>query len=326
MLRALALALLVAACAPPERLPEAAPETARRPAPASLQSRLEALAAPFEGKIGIAVRDVSAGWTAAVAGDQPFQQQSVFKTWVAAAVLDAADRGALRLDETIRLTPAHLVYPYRPIEKEIGPTGRDFTLEELIRWSVIHSDNAAVDALIDRVGGVEAVQTYLRRRNIAGIRVDMDERGLHNAAAEYRAAFNAAPASEQSAVLARVFGDLRNSATPVATADALARLHRGELLSPASTALLLKIMDDTVTGPDRLKAGAGPGWGVAHKTGGGGDLGGATLGSNDVGLLTNPDGRVYAVAVFIWGSKRSAADRDRVTADVARAVVAHAQS
>lgn len=324
MLRALASALLAAACAAPERPPEAPAEAAKPlAAPAGLQSRLEALAAPFDGKAGIAVRDVSAGWTGVVAGDQPFQQQSVFKTWVAAAVLDAVDRGALRLDETIRLTQTHLVYPYRPIEKEIGATGRDFTLEELIRWSVIHSDNAAVDALIDRLGGVGAVQQYLRSRAISGIRVDIDERGLHRASAELRAAVAAAPAADKPAVLARGFTDLRNTATPAATAEALARLQRGELLSPASTALLLKIMDETVTGPDRLEAGAGPGWRVAHKTGGGGDIEGATLGTNDVGLLTSPDGRVYAVAVFIWGSRRPAAERDRLMADVARAVVAH---
>jgi hypothetical protein len=45
-------------------------------------------------------------------------------------------------------------------------------------------------------------------------------------------------------------------------------------------------------------------------------------GYNDVGLLTAPDGTVYAVAVLIGASRRPFKERSALIADVARAVIA----
>jgi beta-lactamase class A len=81
-------------------------------------------------------------------------------------------------------------------------------------------------------------------------------------------------------------------------------------------------MAATDTGPLRLKAGLGPGWSIAHKTGTGQDLGDESTGYNDVGLLTAPDGRTYAVAVMIAQTRRPVPERQALMADVARAVVA----
>ena len=290
-------------------------------APASLQQRLTTLAEPFGERAGIAVRSVEDGWTAAVHGDRAFQQQSVFKTWVAAVALDAIDRGSLRWDEPIRIERADLIFPYQPIEKQIGPDGRAFTVEELVRWSVIHSDNPSVDALLKRLGGPSAVQPVLDRMSISGIRIDVGERELHAMFDQGRAELAAASTDAKASVFDRIFSDPRNSATPAGTADALARLKKGELLSPLSTERLLGIMTETETGANRLKAGLPNGWTLAHKTGTGGDTDGATNGTNDVGVMTAPNGRSYAVAVFTWGTRRPMAERERLMADVARAVV-----
>ena len=86
--------------------------------------------------------------------------------------------------------------------------------------------------------------------------------------------------------------------------DALARLKRGALLSPASTARLLDILALTDTGPLRLKAGLALRWSIAHKTGTGQDLADRSTGYNDVGLITAPDGRTYAVAVMIASTRQ----------------------
>ena len=86
---------------------------------------------------------------------------------------------------------------------------------------------------------------------------------------------------------------------PSAIVGALARLKRGELLSPASTARLLDIMANTHTGPNRLRGGLQPGWSLSHKTGTGQILDGVQAGYNDIGILTAPDGKSYSVAVMI---------------------------
>jgi beta-lactamase class A len=46
---------------------------------------------------------------------------------------------------------------------------------------------------------------------------------------------------------------------------------------------------------------------------------GVTAATNDIGLITLPDGRRVAVAVFVSGSPADDVTRERVIADVARA-------
>ncbi len=71
------------------------------PAPAAFQAELERLVAAYGEPVGIAVTDVTDGWTAQVAGQEEFPQQSVSKLWVALAVLKAVDEGALHLDQWV---------------------------------------------------------------------------------------------------------------------------------------------------------------------------------------------------------------------------------
>ena len=113
-----------------------------------------------------------------------------------------------------------------------------------------------------------------------------------------------------------------DGAAPSAIAGALARLKRGELLSPGSTQHLLDIMSHTVTGANRLKGGLQPGWVLNHKTGTGQVLGAEQAGYNDIGILTAPDGRSYAVAVMIKLTSVPLPVRMALMNDVVRAVIA----
>ena len=66
------------------------------------------------------------------------------------------------------------------------------------------------------------------------------------------------------------------------------------------------------------------GWRIAHKTGTGQDLGPRNAGFNDVGLLTAPDGKRYAIAVMIGDTLRPIRERQMLIQAVAAAVAAHA--
>ena len=107
----------------------------------------------------------------------------------------------------------------------------------------------------------------------------------------------------RTAALDAYVSDPPDGAAPIAIADALARLARGELLSETSTRIMLDTMGDSVTGRARLRAALPGGWDIAHKTGTGQDLGRRNAGFNDVGLLTAPDGRRYAIAVMIGDTR-----------------------
>lgn len=332
-------AVLLAGCgSPPPSTPEPAPAQAPPPGPApapGLQRDLQSLAEDFGDRVGLAVQDVPSGRAWGVLADQPFPQQSVSKLWVALAAFDAIDRGALRLDETIFVGPQDLSVFHQPIRARVGTTGAEFTVAALIRGALTQSDNAAVDVLIRRLGGADAVMGVLARKNIQGIRAGQEERvqQARTAGLQWRSEYSfgrtfwtdreALPPEVRRAALDRYLADPPDAATPSAVADALARLQRGKLLSPRSTDLMLSILEDTVTGAERLKGGLPAGWRLAHKTGTGQVLGPVQTGINDVGLLTAPDGRTYAVAVMIQATARPPSERRALMQAVARAVVAH---
>jgi len=93
------------------------------------------------------------------------------------------------------------------------------------------------------------------------------------------------------------------------------------LLSPASTARLLDIMAHTHTGPNRLKGGLEQAWTLSHKTGTGQVMDGIQAGYNDIGILTGPDGRSYAVAVMIKKTSTPLPVRMTMMNNVVQAVI-----
>jgi beta-lactamase class A len=113
-----------------------------------------------------------------------------------------------------------------------------------------------------------------------------------------------------------------DGASPEGLVEGLARLQRGELLSRASSDRLLSIMSQTRTGRQRLTGGLAPGWRIAHKTGTGQVLGSTQAGYNDIGILTSPDGRHYAVAVMIGRTAVPLPERMELMQNVTRAVIA----
>jgi beta-lactamase class A len=78
-------------------------------------------------------------------------------------------------------------------------------------------------------------------------------------------------------------------------------------------------MTATRTFPTRLKGRLPAGTKVAHKTGSSGSRNGVSAATNDIGIITLPDGRHLAVAVFLRDSKADEKARDAAIAKVARA-------
>jgi hypothetical protein len=65
---------------------------------------------------------------------------------------------------------------------------------------------------------------------------------------------------------------------------------------------------------------------VAHKTGTGGTRNGITSATNDIGIITLPDGRHLAMAAFVSDSTADDATREAVIARLAKAAWDRAQS
>jgi beta-lactamase class A len=294
-----------------------------------LQGALERAAAGSGGRLGACVQPVP-GPATCVRGDERFSLQSVMKLVVGMAVLAAVDEGRLRLADPVVVTAADRSLGVQPIMELVGEGGHATTVGELVERAIVDSDSAAVDVLVEKLGGMAAVQAWLGAQRL-DVRLDRLEKELQAETAGLRwrpeytdeavlAADEARlSAADERAAFAAYLADPRDTATPRAMTALLVRLAEGELLSPSSTAWLRGVMEKTRTGPDRLRAGVPAGWTIGHKTGTSGTVDGVTGTVNDVGLLTAPDGRTIAVSVFLAESKADAKTRAATIAAVARA-------
>jgi len=314
--------------APRAIVPPAVPQV-----PAYLRDQVQALGHGFDGRVGIAVRSIDDGWATGWKADELYPQQSVSKLWVAITALDAVDRGQVSLDDRVTLTRSDLTLFHQPIAAKIMGGGHTTTLGNLMYEAITKSDNTCNDKLMRSVGGPSAVRAMIANKGLGSIRMYDGERALQSKIAgltwtpsfsignAFYAARNALPLSLRRSLFQRYIDDPYDGAAPSAIVNALARLKRGDLLSPASTARLLSIMGNTKTGANRLKGGLKPGWSLSHKTGTGQVLGATQAGYNDIGILTAPDGKSYAVAVMIKQTSAPLGTRMALMNNVVRTVI-----
>ncbi|MGH8001522.1 MAG: class A beta-lactamase [Brasilonema sp.] len=287
-----------------------------------------------QGKVGIGVLDLNSGQSWFLNGKQRFPMQSVYKLPSAIAVLKLVDEGKISFKQLVTIMRQDLAPGWSPIIKEFRGDRVQIPLRNVLERSVGISDNTAADALVRVIGGTKQVNAILRDLQIRNIRVDRLEQqlqpesvGLKNFQPElvdeqkYKEAVEKIPDRVKKAALEKYLTDPRDTATPEAMVDLLAKLHSNQLLSENSTALLLKIMTDSPTGQKRLKAGLPENWSLAHKTGTGADVLERGTATNDVGIASSPDGKRVAIAVFIAGSKAPLEVREKLMSDVASAVV-----
>jgi beta-lactamase class A len=322
---------------PPVRSSTPAPQLPADPgfrrAPAGLDDRLFEIWKAFPGKTGIAVQRIDGEWTLTQRGNELFPQQSVSKLWVTLAVLDAVDNGRLRLDQNVRIGPEDLTLFHQPIAARVQAQGSvTMTVRELIETAITQSDNTANDSLLRTVGGPDAVRRFIDRKDLGAIRFGPGERLLQAGAAglkwqqsysvgrSFQAARAALPEATRKAAMDAYRADPPDGASPAAIANALTRLARGTLLSPESTQYLLGVMTRTKSGPQRLKAGLPAGWTFLHKTGTGQDYRGMTVGYNDIGIATAPDGTRYAIVVLMGEASSPVPARMATMQSVSRAV------
>ncbi|MGI8840486.1 MAG: class A beta-lactamase [Caulobacteraceae bacterium] len=261
--------------------------------------------------------------------------QSIFKAPLAAAALAEADAGRLKLSERIAIGPLDLSPPPSAINRAWPAPPRPEVMSlpavDLIALAVQESDNTAADVLMKRIGGPGAVTAWLRSKDIVDMRIDRYERELQQEIAgmdsfrpawkdeaAWTAARDAVPAATRQSAMDAYLADPRDTTTVPAALSFLYRLSLGDLISPASTRLLLRLMATTGAGAHRLAAGLPPGATLAHKTGTARTDLGFTPATNDIGLVTLADGRRFAIAGFLSGSTATEAQRDALFADAAR--------
>ena len=294
-----------------------------------LEREIARLAKGAGGVVGVSAIHLQTNRRVSLNGGERFPMASTFKVPIAVQLLTLVDQGKIRLDQMIPIQPSDIHPGSGTLSDLFNQPGLALSVRNLMELMLLISDNSATDVCLRLAGGPEAVTARMREIGISGIDVNRSTALLianwvgvaqlpperEWTPAVLRKLFEEVKPEDRTAATAKFEADPRDTATPEAMVTLLARIYRKDLLKTESAELLLDIMRRCRTGDARLKGLLPLGTEVAHKTG--------TIGrtTNDVGIVTLPDeaGHV-AVAVFVKSSEKPTSERERVIAEVARAV------
>jgi beta-lactamase class A len=269
-------------------------------AQAPLQQQLHSIAADAHGKVSVAcaLPPTSSRLNCDLNPTAHPPMQSVFKLPLALAILHQVEQQKLSLDQPIRFLPDDLILPkpYSPLQDKYPNANVDVPLRTLLQLTVALSDNTAADILLRLAGGPKTVNDYIASLGITGFHLQDGEHGLHrDAALQYR-----------------------NWLEPQGAVQLLRRISDHSPLTPAHTALLLEWMRSSPL-TTRLQGDLPKGTAIAHKSGTSDESNGLAPATNDIGLITLPDGRLLAIAVFVTDSTADMPTREKVIAQIGRA-------
>jgi len=233
-------------------------------------------------------------------GEKKLPMLSVFKFHIALAVLNKVDQGKLKLDQPIFIKKADLLEnTWSPIREKYPNGNIEMPLSELIKYTVAKSDNNGCDFLLRLIGGTETVQKFINNKGIKNFTIKADEAQMHKG---YEFMYWNTTSTNDSNLLLMNFFD-------------------GIVLSKNSTSFLMKTMIETTTGTTKIVAQLPKGTPVAHKTGSSGkDEKGLTIAENDIGIITLPNGKHYAISVFVSDSMETEETNTKMIADISKRV------
>ena len=249
----------------------------------SLSDSINTLASAARGRVGTFMQDLGTGDSTMTNDQDHYPMQSVFKFPLALCVLDQVDKGKLSLTTPIDIRKSEWARMNSPLLNKYDKEHFTLTVEEVLAPTVGASDNVGCDLLFRLIGGPAKVNDYVHGLGVKDISIVYTEMGM---ATDWNNQYS-------------------DWCRPSAMGQLLRRFYKGELLSPASTSLLLKWMTGS-SSPHRISGMLPEGTVVAHKTGTSNtNAAGLTAATNDVGIITLPNGHHLIMVVFVSDAKAS---------------------
>ena len=232
--------------------------------------------------------------------DKKLPMQSVFKFHIAMAVLDLVDKGKLSLNQKVFIKKSELLpETWSPI-REKNPEGNfEMPISELIQYTVAQSDNVGCDVLLRLIGGTQVVQKF------------MDSKGARN----FKIVYN------EETMQSAWKNQYENYLTMKSSSKILKNFYLAKYLSKESTKFLMNVLYSTSTGTNKLVEQLPKNAKIAHKTGSSGkNKDGLTGAENDIAIITLPNGKHYAISVFVSDSMESSVVNCKMISDISKVV------
>ena len=263
-----------------------------------LRQELENIIATKNATIGISIKNIENKDTLNINGSLNAPLMSVFKFHIALATLNLVDKGKLSLKQKIFIKKENLHEDtWSPIREEY-PNGNIYlTLDQLLRYTVSHSDNNGCDILLDLIGGTKTVQDFINKQGIKEFTIKVNEQEM------------------------RTWENLyTNTTTPLATTELLEKFYKGKTLKKKSTKYLYQIMLECSRGLTWMKAGLPKGTELAHRTGiSGTNENNLRAAMNDVGIFKLPKGNHVILSIYLKNITEEQEVTEKIIADIAKA-------
>lgn len=267
-----------------------------------LEKELTAIADSAKGDVGIAL--IYDGDTLTVNNDAIYPMMSVFKLHQAVALCRMFEENGTSLDSVMTLRRSELdPDTWSPMLKDHTGDEISLPMRRLLEYTLIESDNNASNEMFVRLMSPAACDSV-----IAGI--------IPRGSFEIR--FNEA---EMQADHSRAYS---NRTSPLGAAILIDRLFTDTLVGKSYQGFIKSALMRCQTGPDKISAALSEteGLTIGHKTGSGyRDENGRLAASNDVAFVTLPDGRHYALAVFVKDFDGTDAEAAATIARISAAVI-----
>ncbi|MEC5156145.1 class A beta-lactamase, subclass A2 [Chryseobacterium sp. MP_3.2] len=250
--------------------------------------------------VAVSVLDFESGKSFNINGNKKLPMLSVFKFHIALKVLNEVDQGKFSLDQKILIKKSDLLEnTWSPIREKYPEGNIEIPLSELLKYAVAQSDNNGCDILLRLLGGPSIVQKFMNENGIEDVNIIYNEEKMHEG---YEFHYG-------------------NWTTTNSANFLLKKFHDKKLISKGSTDFLMNTLLGTTTGATKLVAQLPKGIPVAHKTGSSGkNEKGLTIAENDIGIVTLPNGKKYAISVFVSNSMETEKTNTKMIADISRLV------
>lgn len=265
----------------------------------TLQLKMDSIIKSKKADVGVSVYYLSDHRSVSVNGDKHYPMQSVYKFHLALAVLNQVDQGKFKLGQKIFVKKSDLLpNTWSPLREKYPNGNMALPLSEILKYTVSESDNNGCDILFRLIGGTDKAHQFIKKQGIKDISITGTEEEMHK--------------DDQV--------QFRNWTTPKAANELLKKFREGKVLKKTTGDFLMKVMEETVTGPGKIKGLLPQGTLVAHKTGNSGvNKAGITAASNDIGIVTLPNGKKMLISAFVSMSKENDKENDKIIAELAKA-------
>lgn len=263
-----------------------------------LRKELNQVISTKNATVGISIKSIEDKDTLSINGHLNAPLMSVFKFHIALATLHLVDQGKISLNQKVFIKKEDLQQDtWSPIKDEYPNGNMYLTVDQLLRYTVSHSDNNGCDIILKLIGGPETVQKFINRQGIKDFVIKVNEEEM------------------------RIWKNLYiNTTTPLATTDLLEKFYKGKVLKKATTQYLYQMMVETSRGLTWMKAGLPEGTKLAHRTGiSSTNENNLRVAMNDVGIVKLPNGKHVIISIYLKNITEKREDTEKIIADLTKA-------